>query len=99
VSDASPVKNKQQIFSACEHMGEAAVLSDLERSGATFAAEDRWLAWEWVYAQRLKREKETGEAVRSTARQTLYVAVGTAVVALFTAAMAITAFLSKGSVP
>jgi len=82
--------NKPSIFGVCEQMGESAVLSDLERAGVKFStAEQKWLAWEWVYTQRLKRDEATGEALRTTAKQTFLVAVFTALVALFTAALVV----------
>ena len=73
------------IHAVCEQMGEAAVLVDLERSGQKFSSsEQKWLAWEWVYAQRLKRDEAQAKSLRDTARWTLSVAVCTFLVALFT---------------
>lgn len=82
----SRAKHEQTtVFAKCEEMGEAAVLSDLERAGVDFASsEQKWLAWEWVYSQRLKREEAQSGALRATARWTLLVAGGTFLVALFT---------------
>ena len=81
--------SKASVFGECEKMGEAAVLSELERAGVQFTTpEQKWHAWEWVYQQRIARERATGEAIRATAKQTMLVAVFTALVALFTAALA-----------
>ncbi len=87
--------DRANVFATCEQMGEAAVLADLERSGSRFQsrAEDA-IAWEWVYEQRIKRDIATGEALRNTAKQTMYVAAGTFLVALFTAAIVATDYFT-----
>lgn len=85
--------DKPAVFALCEEMGEAAVLADLERAGVKFMSEhEKWLAWEWVYGQRLKREQATEEALRATARQTMRVAIATFFVALFTAGLLLADF-------
>ncbi|MEW8070932.1 MAG: hypothetical protein AB2765_20355 [Candidatus Thiodiazotropha endolucinida] len=77
------------VHSTCEEMGEAAVLADLERAGLKFSSsEQKWLAWEWVYAQRLDRDEAQSRSIRDTARWTLLVAIFTFFVALFTAFLA-----------
>jgi hypothetical protein len=77
-------------------MGEAAVLADLERSSQRFTeSEHKWLAWEWVYARRLRREEEQSKALRDTARWTLAVAFCTFLVALFTLSLAWSEFHGK----
>lgn len=88
--------NKSSVFGVCKQMGEAAVLADLERAGATFTeSEQKWHAWEWVYHQRIARDHATGEALRATARQTLLVAVFTALVAVGTAALVCVEVIAK----
>lgn len=77
------------VHAICEEIGEAAVLADLERGGLRFSnSEQKWLAWEWVYTQRLKRDEAQSRAIRDTARWTLVVALFTFLVALFTAVLA-----------
>lgn len=79
---------KPTIFRTCDEMGEAAVLADLERAGVSFqSSEQKWLAWEWVYTQRINREQATQKALRDTAVKTLWVALGTCAVAVFTACL------------
>ena len=76
--------NKALVFELCEEMGEAAVLADLERAGATFKSdEQQWQAWEWVYSQRIKREQDSADSLKATARWTLWAALGIFLVALF----------------
>jgi len=83
--ESRPEFNKTTLFKTCEEMGEAAVLADLERAGMKFQTEEhKWLAWEWVYSQRLKRDQATAEHLKATAKWTMLVAVCTFFVALFT---------------
>ena len=77
--------DRASVHATCEELGEPAVLAILERGdGTQFSRQQQFLAWEWVYAQRLKREEATEKSVRDTARWTLVVALCTALVALFT---------------
>ena len=86
--------NKPTVFRTCEEMGEAAVLADLERAGVIFqSSEQKWLAWEWVYEQRINRDLATQRALSETARKTLWVAIGTFIVAAATAALVLLGFL------
>ena len=85
--------DRRTVFAACEEMGEAAVLADLDRAGVAFASsEQKWLAWEWVYSKRLEREKAQSKALKSTALWTFAVAAATFLVAAFAA---YTAFWGK----
>jgi hypothetical protein len=68
---------------------------ELERMPTTFTTrEQQAYAWEWIYAQRVSREQDVGEAMKHSARQALWVAVGTAFVALFTAIIAVVGVIS-----
>ena len=97
-SDSREKFNKPPVFGVCEQMGEPAVLADLERMAKQFTtAEQKAYAWKWVYAQRQKREDANSEAIINTARQTMYVAIGTAVIALATAGTTILSVLLKTS--
>lgn len=88
VTDSRAQFDKGSVFATCEEIGEPAVQADLERAGERFPSqEQKNLAWEWVYDQRIKREEATEQALRDTAKQTMRVAFGTFLVALFTAAL------------
>jgi hypothetical protein len=83
--EESPALIARAVPAKCETMGEAAVLADLERTGAVFkSSEQVGIAWEWIYARRLAREEAQSKALKDTARYTFYVALGTLVVALAT---------------
>lgn len=87
---------REPVHAVCAEMGEAAVLADLERAGVKFqSSEQKRLAWEWAYEQRINRERATEEALRVTARQTLRVAIGTFLVALFTALLVLAELLAR----
>lgn len=89
VTESRANYDREPVHAICEEMGEAAVLADLERAGLKFSSsEQKWLAWEWVYAQRLNRDMEQSKAIRDTARWTLLVAGFTFLVAFFTAFLA-----------
>ena len=94
-NENSTPRDKSVVFAECEKIGEAAVLADLERGGRFYARVEAPLAWEWVYEQRIKRDRATGEALRITAKQTMFVAVGTFFVALFTASLVAIEYFSR----
>ena len=84
--------DKPAVFGVCEQIGEPAVLADLERMANHFTtSQQRAYAWEWVYIQRQNRDDANSEAIINTARQTMYVAFGTAVIAIATAMTAFSA--------
>jgi hypothetical protein len=88
VTESRAQFDKGSVFATCEEIGEAAVLADLERAGVKFTSQDqKELAWQWVYGQRIKREQATGQALRDTVKYTMLVALGTFLVALFTAGL------------
>ncbi len=89
VTESRANYDRGPVHAVCQEMGEPAVLADLERAGLKFSsAEQKWLAWEWVYTQRLTRDEAQSKSIRDTARWTLLVAIFTFLVALFTAFLA-----------
>lgn len=85
--------DKGSVFATCKEVGEPAVQADLERAGVKFTSqEQKNLAWEWVYGQRIKREEATRQALQETARQMMHVARATFLVAFLTAALSVIQF-------